>query len=73
MNKNILVWELTAISIYLASSLLSACSAATIQNECGYYNMLLEDDSSVEVTEMQKTQVLMKKTTFQAKTPLKTF
>ena len=49
MNKNILVWELTAISIYLASSLLSACSAATIQNECGYYNMLLEDDSSVEL------------------------
>lgn len=49
MNKNILVWGLTAISIYLSSSLLSVCSAATMQNESSYYNMLLDDDSSVEL------------------------
>lgn len=49
MNKNILVWELTAISIYLASSLLSVSSVATMQNESRYYNMLLDDDSSAEL------------------------
>ena len=49
MNKNILVWGLTAISIYLSSSLLSVCSAATMQNESSYYNMLLDDDSSAEL------------------------
>lgn len=57
MRKNKLVWEPTAISIYLASSLLSVSSAATMQNESRYYNKLLDDDSSAElkVTEKQKT------------------
>lgn len=49
MNKNILVWEPTAISIYLASSLLSVSSAATMQNESRYYNKLLDNDSSAEL------------------------
>lgn len=43
------MWELIAISIYLASSLLSVSSAATMQNESRYYNMLLDDDSSAEL------------------------
>lgn len=43
------MWELTAISIYLASSLLSVSSAATMQNESRYYNMLLDVDSSAEL------------------------
>ena len=43
------MWEPTAISIYLASSLLSVSSAATMQNESRYYNMLLDDDSSAEL------------------------
>lgn len=57
MRKNKLVWELIAISIYLASSLLPVSSAATMQNESRYYNMLLDVDSSAElkVTEKQKT------------------
>ena len=49
MKKNRLVCELTAISLYVASSLLSVCSAATMQNESSYYNMLLDDDSAVEL------------------------
>lgn len=49
MNKNILVWGPTAISIYLASSLLSVSSAATMQNESRYYNKLLDNDSSAEL------------------------
>ena len=47
MKNNKFVCELTAISFYLASSLFSVCSAATMQNESSYYNMLLDDDSSV--------------------------
>lgn len=43
------MWEPTAISIYLASSLLSVSSAATMQNESRYYNKLLDDDSSAEL------------------------
>lgn len=43
------MWELIAISIYLASSLLSVSSAATMQNESRYYNMLLDVDSSAEL------------------------
>ena len=43
------MWEPTAISIYLASSLLSVSSAATMQNESRYYNMLLDVDSSAEL------------------------
>lgn len=49
MRKNKLVREPTAISIYLASSLLSVSSVATMQNESCYYNMLLDDDSSAEL------------------------
>lgn len=49
MRKNKLVWEPTAISIYLASSLLSVSSAATMQNESRYYNKLLDNDSSAEL------------------------
>lgn len=43
------MWELIAISIYLASSLLSVSSAATMQNESLYYNILLDVDSSAEL------------------------
>ena len=43
------MWEPTAISIYLASSLLSVSSAATMQNESRYYNKLLDDDGSAEL------------------------
>lgn len=49
MRKNKLVWKTTAISIYLASSLLSVSSAATMQNESRYYNKLLDNDSSAEL------------------------
>ena len=49
MRKNKLVWEPTAISIYLASSLLSVSSVATMQNESRYYNKLLDNDSSAEL------------------------
>ncbi len=49
MRKNKLVWKPTAISIYLASSLLSVSSAATMQNESRYYNKLLDNDSSAEL------------------------
>ena len=49
MRKNKLVWKPIAISIYLASSLLSVSSAATMQNESLYYNKLLDNDSSAEL------------------------
>lgn len=49
MRKNKLVWKPTAISIYLASSLLSVSIAATMQNESRYYNKLLDNDSSAEL------------------------
>lgn len=49
MRKNKLVWKPTAISIYLASSLLSVSSVATMQNESRYYNKLLDNDSSAEL------------------------
>ena len=50
------MWEPTAISIYLASSLLSVSSAATRQNESRYYNMLLDDDSSAELKSNREAQ-----------------
>lgn len=50
------MWEPTAISIYLASSLLSVSSAATMQNESRYYNMLLDDDSSAELKSNREAQ-----------------
>lgn len=56
MRKNKLVWEPIAISIYLASSLLSVSSAATMQNESRYYNMLLDDDSSAELKSNREAQ-----------------
>lgn len=49
MNINKLVCDLTALSLYALSSIFSVRIASAVENDCSYYNMLLDDDSAAEL------------------------